>query len=428
MMSLPKPSRALVRSFLALLICVAVLNGAEAQAQTPEDAGPYAVGQRDFVVPGTSGGNANVRLRVHYPATSAGTGTPFEAQAAPCPLVIFGHGFSLPATLYDSLYAHLASHGYVVAAPRTEEALFTGNLPRFVLDFRAAVLGLRAESLSGQNGLKGALAADVRAIAAGHSFGGAAAIVAASGYESLFAGVVTMAATATSPQNVDILAAQRAMTQPVLHLGASQDSIVPPAQNLDVLYRASAAPRFFAEIGGGTHSYFHEAWYADRLLEPAGSISVAEQQRLVRRLWLPFCEWSTRGDTRFLDALIGPAAVADPGLTRRGLELEESVLFTSGEAALGKTLQLHPARAPGEIALTWISLGSAQLSTPFGDFALDPATLILLGASATNSASFGTQALPIPSDPSFSGLRLHAQSLLLGMPERLSQGIVRAVR
>ncbi|MBN2489571.1 MAG: hypothetical protein JXQ29_01820 [Planctomycetes bacterium] len=398
----------------ALASLVVLESGCAAGQKTYEDDGPFTAGYRNLAVPGRPGGNDPVNLLVYYPARSAEQNAPLDLAGAPYELVVFGHGFSLTAVLYDSLYRHLATHGYVVAGVATEEGLFAGQLPRFVEDFRAAVAGLRAEAARAGGPFFGALRPGARAAAAGHSFGGAAALVAASGHPDLFGAVVTMAATATSPQNVDVLAATRALAVPVLHLGASRDTIVPPPQNLDVLFEATPPPKRLVEIKGGTHSYFHERWYLDRLVEPAGDISVAEQQRLVRRYWLPFLEWALRKDPTGLDVLLGPTAVADPGLSRQAVLLADPVLFGRGSGCIGTRYDLHPARRPGDGALLALGLLPGSVPTPFGELALNPGALVLLGSVPVGASAYGTLPLGIPNEPVLAGRRVHFQALLAG--------------
>jgi pimeloyl-ACP methyl ester carboxylesterase len=389
--------------------------GTAIAAQTPpENDGPYAAGSRTLSVPGRPGGNSTVALQVWYPALSAGANAPIDPAALPARLVVFGHGFSLSAGLYDSLYRHLATHGFVVAGVATEEGLLTGNLPRFVNDFAATVIGIRAAASDPSSALFGAVAADTRANAAGHSFGGAAAIVAAADHPDLFASVTPMAATSTSPQGVDILGAARRLSVPVLHLGASADGIVPPAQNLDPLFLATLGDSLLVEILGGNHSAFHERWAIDRLLEPPGSISVAEQQLRIRRVWLPFLEWSLRAATARLDFLLGPTHRNDSGWSRSLARLTRGVLFGSGVPTLGTTFVLCPTRRVGDRALTLVAFAAgAAIPTPFGEFVLDPASTLVFADSITGASNFAPQPLGIPADPTLIGFTLWFQSLLL---------------
>ena len=380
---------------------------------SPEDPGPYAAGYRRLTVPGVAGGNGKVELLLYYPATVSGANTPLAPGGRPYPLVVFGHGFSLTTELYDSLYAHLASRGFLVAGVATEEQLFTGNLPRFLKDFAAAVLGLRAEAKRTGGPLEGAVSPTALAGAAGHSFGGAAAIVAAADRPDLFGALVTMAATATSPQQVDILAAVRRLRVPALHLGASRDTIVPPGTNLDPIYAATPGEKRLLEIGGGTHSYFHERWGPDRLLEPRGQISVAEQQRLVRRYGLSFFEYALRDESTLLDFYLGPTAVADPGLSRQQVELPRALLFGAGTGRPGTPYRLHPARRTGDSGLILAAAAGGRLATTFGELLLDPATLLPLGVVSVGSNAYGTYNFSLPGDPALVGQTVHLQALLL---------------
>ncbi len=411
----------------ALLIVVAlagpvILSGPPATAQTPPDLpGPRVVSVRSISVAGLPGGNANVALDIYYPATASSAAAPLDISGAPYDAVTFGHGFSLPASLYETLYRHFASHGFVVAVPRTEEGLFTGNLPEFIEDQSAAVAGLRDLAATSGHPLQGAVASGVRATAIGHSFGGAAALVAASGRPDLFDAVVTLAATATSPQNVDILGAAAALAVPILHMGSDTDLIVPPPQNLDPLWQASPPPRLLAEIGGGRHSYFHEAWYVDRLTEPAGAISVAAQQAIIRRYVTSFLDAFGRGGTALLPWLLGPAATGDPALSRFDAILDPPILFGAGSAAVGTTYLLTAARRAGDTALFAAALGAAAIPTPAGLLLLDPASLILLGTLPSGTGPAATLALPVPAAP---GVAVLFQALLQGaVPDELTGAV-----
>jgi pimeloyl-ACP methyl ester carboxylesterase len=396
-----------IASLLVPLFCAATVVAQSA----PELDGPFPAGFRTLSVPGIAGGNASVALRVHYPARQAGTNAALDLAAAPCPLVVFGHGFSLQVSIYDSLLRHLATHGWIAVGVATEEALLTGNLPRYVADFQAAVLGLRALGADPVSPLAGAVAASARAAAMGHSFGGAASLVAASGRSDLFDAVIPLAATLTSPQGVDIQAATAALTVPSLHVGASQDTIVPPSANLDPLYALAPAPKRLIELRGGVHSYFHEAWAIDRLLEPPGSISVAEQQRLQRRYGHAFLRVVQRGDARYLDFLLGPTALADGALSRQSSLWPRSELFATGSGAIGSMLSLHPLGASGESALLLVAAFEASIPTPFGTLRVDPLSSVTLGPVAIASSSFGTLAIAIPNEPFFQGLVLPTQAL-----------------
>ncbi|HUF90106.1 MAG TPA: hypothetical protein VMR66_09010, partial [Gemmatimonadota bacterium] len=125
----------------------------------PSPTGPHAIGTRvEVVVDPTrierlgpdSGGPRVLRVRYWYPASSAegdpipymdrstaatwverhgfpegferhvGThareDAPLAAREGPWPLLLFSHGMSWPAAMYQTFFEELVSHGYVVAA------------------------------------------------------------------------------------------------------------------------------------------------------------------------------------------------------------------------------------------------------------------------------------------------------------------------
>jgi pimeloyl-ACP methyl ester carboxylesterase len=397
---------------MRLTISILALAGVILGQTAPETAGPFITSTRTVNIPGIAGGNASVSLLVTYPATSSAANAPFGASAAPCPLIVFGHGFSLSADLYATLFAHWASHGWIVAAPTTEQGLFTGNLPKFIADCEAAVIGLRAAVQSPASPFFGAMSASVLAIAAGHSFGGSAAIVAASARPDLFLAVTTMAATSTSPQGVDILGAVANLSVPALHFGASSDTVVPTSQNLDPIYAATPTTRIKVKIAGGTHSYFHEAWYADRLTESPGQISVAQQQMLVRLYSTAFFAWKARADLQWLERLLGPSAHTDSALSGYESVLLDPVLFAAGQPVTGQVYSLFPTWQPGDGVIVGISPGGANVPTPYGALLLDLSTSTTFDAGQTGPAGFATVSAIVPGGPPYSGAIIHAQALI----------------
>lgn len=400
-------------------LATAALAALPLAAQLPENDGPFLAGNRTLAIPGIAGGNANVSLLAYYPATATGANQPLDATKAPYPLVVFGHGFSLQVSLYATLFRHLATQGYVVVGVATEEGLLTGNQARYNTDLAAAVLGMRAEAQKPASPFLNAVSANVRAAAVGHSFGGVAAIAAASARPDLFATLVTFAATSTSAQGFDVLAAVRALQVPCAHFGASKDTIAPPASNLDPIWAntPTSVSRRLLEIRGGTHSQFHEAWGIDRLTEAPGDITVAEQQRIQRRYQAAWLAWTLRGDPLWLDAFLGPTAVADQALSRQQTALVDALTFASGTGAIGTNLLLCAARRPSEQGFVLVAAGTASTPTPWGTLFLDPATTLLLGSAPLGAASYGTVTLSVPADPALRGARVPFQAVVVSATE-----------
>lgn len=411
--SLPRFATKIVTTIFMCVTSLACVTVTTAQATEPESLGPYLTGNRTISVAGIAGGNTNVSLRVYYPATAAGANQPLALSGAPYPIVVFGHGFSLSVSLYATLMNHLATHGYIVAGVATEEGLFVGNLPRYIKDCEAAVVGLRAAGSNASSPLFQGVASNAKAAAIGHSFGGAAALVAASERPDLFAALVTLAATATSPQGVDIFQAASTLTVPACHFGASQDSIVPPGANLDVLYAATPTTKRLLEIAGGNHGYFHEAFGIDWLTEAPAAIPVSEQQRVVRRYQLCFLEWAMRGSPLLLDRFLGPTAVSDPALSRQSVNLDETLLFGNGTGTQGQFYGLYPARDPGDSALLFVAFALAPMPIPtaYGSFRLDPNTTVALVTLPVGADGYAPLEFTMPPLPTLSGLTFPTQAV-----------------
>jgi dienelactone hydrolase len=211
----------------------------------PSPTGPYAIGTRvEVVVDSTrserfgadSGGPRVLRIRYWYPAsesprdpvpymdgptaatwverhgfpagferriqTHARKDAAVEMREGRWPLVLFSHGMSWPAAMYQSFHEELASHGYVVAAvdhtgysdaivfpdgrvvgftawsepPASDEerrARLAAHMPTWVADLRFALDEIARKS-GNDLGFHSSIAA-TRVGAFGHSYGGGAA-------------------------------------------------------------------------------------------------------------------------------------------------------------------------------------------------------------------------------------------------------------
>lgn len=193
------------------------------------------------------------------------------------PAVAFGHDWLQPPSRYAHLLRHLASWGFVTAAPSSQR----GPLPshaRFAADLRTAMevsVGVRLGD--------GRISVDGRRTAfAGHGIGGGAALGAAAGYKRVGA-VVTLAVAQTNPAVLD--AAHR-VTVPVLHLGAGKDTVAPMAGHAEQLTLAAGGPVTLRTLSKATHTGFVDGrHWSDVLL--AGDPD-AKTRRLTRALVTAF--------------------------------------------------------------------------------------------------------------------------------------------
>lgn len=176
-----------------LLIWLACASPEPAPFYAPDAPGPFAVGADSDQVAGPDG--LTLPLEVWFPASSVGEalwvyddlvttelaredGVPDCSE--PRPLVMFSHGNG--GMRYQSWFftEHLASHGYLVAAPdHVGNTVFDlGDVPhsrlieRRPLDIVAAYEHLLVRSANATDPLYGCIDPDAGFVMSGHSFGG----------------------------------------------------------------------------------------------------------------------------------------------------------------------------------------------------------------------------------------------------------------
>jgi predicted dienelactone hydrolase len=193
-----------------LLLCGALCawSGAcAAPAEAPQrpelawpvtSAGGHNVGQRVFEVtyaPTDEGAMRSLRVVVWYPTAASSSAAPAplfhegdvfvdaEPLPGPLPVALFSHGVGAIAEVGSVLAEHLASHGFLVAAPsHTGDTTVNAATPRTTAIFYLRPLDLSAvldalAALPADDLLAGRAGSDVVVI--GHSFGGYTALVSA---------------------------------------------------------------------------------------------------------------------------------------------------------------------------------------------------------------------------------------------------------
>ncbi len=193
------------------------------------------------------------------------------------PAVAFGHDWLQPPARYADLLRHLASWGFVTAAPSSHR----GPLPShagFAADLRTAL-----DVCAGVRLGDGRISVDARRTAfAGHGIGGGAALIAAAGHERV-AAVVTLAVAQTHPS---VLEAARRVTVPTLHIAAGKDMVAPPAGHAEQLALAAGGPVTLRTLPKASHTGFLDGkHWTDLLL--AGDPN-AKVRRLTRALVTAF--------------------------------------------------------------------------------------------------------------------------------------------
>jgi dienelactone hydrolase len=193
------------------------------------------------------------------------------------PAVAFGHDWLQPPQRYAELLRHLASWGIVSAAPGSHRGVLPSHAG-FAADLRTAL-----DVCAGVRLGDGRISVDARRTAfAGHGIGGGAAMLAAQGH-SRVAAVVTIAMAQTRPDGLDTA---RAVTVPVLHLAAGQDTVAPAAGHAEQVAVSAGGPVWLRTITKATHTGFLEGRHWSDLLLAGGP--QAKTRRLTRALVTAF--------------------------------------------------------------------------------------------------------------------------------------------
>jgi dienelactone hydrolase len=244
------------------------------------DAGPHAVGvatlelvdaSRPIAPNGEFAGAPErvITVELWYPA--AGSAVDEQRDAAvdrgPYPLIIFAHGFTGTRIQSAQYTRHLASHGYIVAAPDFPGSFGgAGGGPRLraVIDQPADVSFVIDELLIRNEEPEGLLAGSIdaeRIGMTGHSLGGLTTMMTTFGP---LADERIDAVLPISPPGCffgDDFAG--ASTTPVMVLGGSEELIVDPS-SIRRAYDVANRPRYFVELNGADHIKFADVDLNDR--------------------------------------------------------------------------------------------------------------------------------------------------------------------
>ncbi len=277
---------------VTIALVVGLANAACADLSQP---GPYAAGWTEVSVPRPGGGSFTAKL--FYPATSGGDGAPYDGSGAPYPGISFGHGFFQSVEQYDSTLEHLASHGYLVIATRSQGGLFPSH-SQYAVDMRACLTWLETQHDDPGAALYQQVAVD-RFGMSGHSMGGGASIL-ATAQDPRVKVLANMAAADTNPSAID---AMPNITVPVCLIAGDQDGLVPVESHGQLMYDNGNPPLQLPVIVGGFHCGFVDGWFFGC---DSGGISRAAQLALTRQLLTQFFNLYLKDDQSVWRQVWGP--------------------------------------------------------------------------------------------------------------------------
>ncbi|GAB4059219.1 alpha/beta hydrolase family protein [Catellatospora paridis] len=294
------------RAILVLAMIAAAVAGvgspAAADSSTP---GAYAVGYVDASV---SASGRSFSARIYYPAAAAGQNA--AVAAGRFPAIAFGHGFLQSVSKYYSTMQHLASWGFVVAAPTSQGSLFPSH-SAFADDLNAQLTWLVAQDSTAGSRFNAHIVTTKLGLS-GHSMGAGASVLAAARNPA----VTTVANLAAAETNPSAATAAAAVRVPMMLVAGEKDGTAPIASHQRPIYNAKPAPKQLRTIVGGFHCGFIDS---SSVFCDSGTITRAIQLQITRRVLTDWFRYYLAGDTTAYSAVWGPGATGDPQVVFEGV-------------------------------------------------------------------------------------------------------------
>ena len=414
----------------------------------------FPIGSRSITFTDPDRNNRSIPTDIYYPAVSAGANA--AVAEGEFPVVVLGHGFAMTVNAYQNWREFLVPLGYIVALPTTEGGLLPGpNHSAFGLDLAFVASTMQAANDNVGSPFFGKVLQ--RAALMGHSMGGGASVLGASGNTAIKC-IVGMAPAETDPSAVTAAAN---VTVPALFLQGTSDNVTPAAEHADPIFAAlGSSCKAYASITSGSHCFFangnFQCDFGEGAVGGPGSLSRTEQHQISFAVAEPWLRYFLYDDCSAYDDFIGemntnPALGANilscpneaPVINENGGVLSSTQAgnyqwYLNGEPIDGETAQTHTYTGAGSYQVGTINVGTCPVLsntiviTPTGivenssDFVLmQQRNQVILGVNSIHrdlraewydisgrmlsSKAFGTVAegsqLSIPK-PSHSGLKL----------------------
>jgi len=278
----------LFKRLLVLLITLFVLCG-DATSQ------PYLIGKTTITFTDPTRNNRSIPTDIYYPGIEAGANIPVAGEPnTRFPLISFGHGFLTTVDTYANIWDMLVPEGYVLVLPKTEGG-FSPSHADFGKDLAFVI-----QSMNQLNGISTSLFFNKISpmnCVMGHSMGGGAAHLAASG-STLIKAIATLAAAETNPSSIS---AASGIIIPSLVIAASNDCITRPANTQLPIYTATKSDcKTYISITGGSHCFMandnFNCNFGEATCSPAPTISRTEQNNLIKKYLLPWLNYQLKNN------------------------------------------------------------------------------------------------------------------------------------
>lgn len=250
-----------------LLPALFILFTVSAHAQFP-------IGNRTITYNDPDRSNRAIECEIYYPGVSAGSNV--DVESGEFPVIVFGHGFAMQVGAYPNWREEFVPDGYIMVFPTTEGGTIfpPPNHGEFGLDLRFLVTQMQTEGTNAASPFYQHISE--RAGMMGHSMGGGATFIGASGFADVDC-IVGLAPAETDPSAVT---AAGNVTAPTMILSGTSDGVTSPADNHIPIYDAlGSSCKYFVPITDGSHCYFASNTVTCTLGEIIPGSLPAEDQR-----------------------------------------------------------------------------------------------------------------------------------------------------
>lgn len=228
---------------IIIFLMLNLLMASGAKSQT------FSTGKQVITFNDPSRGNRAIATDIYYPADNPGNNVPVASGSQKFPVVVFGHGFSIPASSYGWLGDSLSKFGYIVAIPTTEGGLFPSH-SEFAADLSFLCLAIKSLDANQQSFLFQRVMQ--KAAVSGHSMGGGCSFLAAASSNNVDA-IFNFTAAETNPSSTTAAAS---INKPALIFSGSNDCIVAPAIQTNMYNNMLSSCKSMINITGALHCQF----------------------------------------------------------------------------------------------------------------------------------------------------------------------------
>ena len=299
----------------------------------------HQIGHRQITFVDTTRANRQIQCEIYYPATTAGDNV--AIASGKFPVIIYGHGFVMPVSVYDVYWNALVPKGYIIVLPTTESS-FSPSHTNFGKDLAYAAKSMRLQGSIPTSPFFNAV--DSTSAVMGHSMGGGCAFLAMQ-YDPQITALVTFAGAVTNPSSVT---AAMSITKPSLVIAGANDCVAPPRNHQIPMYDSLASEcKTYVSIIGANHCQFasnnFNCSFGESTCTPKATINASTQQSIVFQHVIPWLNYYLKRDCiagdQFQTLLSAPAGITSSA--NCSLKSPQPIIQGKMQSCSGGTVQVY---------------------------------------------------------------------------------------